>query len=177
VPPTSADPRPDPQPDPTADPRDDLPGDGRDETENERLDRNWSEILQELRVIQTGTQILTGFLLAIAFQQRFEDLDLFQTDVYLVLISGSVLATLLGLAPVSLHRELFRRRAKRTLVRAADVLLRLTLMAVALVLVGTVLLIFDVVTTRPLAITMASITAVLIVGIWLALPRRIRRRG
>ncbi|NRG40846.1 sodium:proton antiporter [Rathayibacter sp. VKM Ac-2804] len=161
-----------------ADPlRDDLPGDGRDETENERLDRNWAEILQELRVIQTGTQILTGFLLAIAFQQRFEDLDLFQTDVYLVLVSGSVLATLLGLAPVSLHRELFRRRAKRTLVRAADVLLRLTLMAVALVLTGTVLLIFDVVTTRPLAITMASITAVLIVGIWLALPWRIRRRG
>ena len=156
---------------------DDLPGDGRDETENERLDRNWAEILQELRVIQTGTQILTGFLLAIAFQQRFEDLDLFQTDVYLVLVSGSVLATLLGLAPVSLHRELFRRRAKKTLVRAADVLLRLTLMAVALVLTGTVLLIFDVVTTRPLAITMASITAVLLVGIWLALPWRIRRRG
>ena len=162
----------------SADPlRDDLPGDGRDETENERLDRNWAEILQELRVIQTGTQILTGFLLAIAFQQRFEDLDLFQTDVYLVLVSGSVLATLLGLAPVSLHRELFRRRAKKTLVRAADVLLRLTLMAVALVLTGTVLLIFDVVTTRPLAISMASITAVLLVGIWLALPWRIRRRG
>lgn len=167
----------DPQPEPAAELRDDVPGDGRDETENERLDRNWSEILQELRVIQTGTQILTGFLLAIAFQQRFEDLDVFQTDVYLVLVSGSVLATLLGLAPVSLHRELFRRRAKRTLVRAADVLLRLTLMAVALVLTGTVLLIFDVVTTRPLAITMASITAVLIGAIWLVLPRRIRRRG
>lgn len=167
----------DPQPEPAAELRDDVPGDGRDETENERLDRNWSEILQELRVIQTGTQILTGFLLAIAFQQRFEDLDVFQTDVYLVLVSGSVLATMLGLAPVSLHRELFRRRAKRTLVRAADVLLRLTLIAVALVLTGTVLLIFDVVTTRPLAITMASITAVLIGGIWLVLPRRIRRRG
>ncbi|NQX05328.1 sodium:proton antiporter [Rathayibacter sp. VKM Ac-2856] len=167
----------DPQPEPAAELRDDVPGDGRDETENERLDRNWSEILQELRVIQTGTQILTGFLLAIAFQQRFEDLDVFQTDVYLVLVSGSVLATMLGLAPVSLHRELFRRRAKRTLVRAADVLLRLTLIAVALVLTGTVLLIFDVVTTRPLAITMASITAVLIGAIWLALPRRIRRRG
>ena len=47
------------------------PRDGRDETETERLDRNWTEILQELRVIQTGTQILTGFLLTLAFQQRF----------------------------------------------------------------------------------------------------------
>ena len=51
------------------------PGDGRDETENERLDRNWNEMLQELRVIQTGTQILTGFLLAAVFQSRFDDLD------------------------------------------------------------------------------------------------------
>lgn len=154
----------------------DIPGDGRDETETERLDRNWNEILQELRVIQTGTQILTGFLLAIAFQQRFTDLDAFQVDVYLVLVTASVLATLLGLAPVSLHRELFRRHAKRTLVRSADILLRLTLATVAVVLVGTVLLVFDVVTTRPLALTMASIVAVVIVAIWLALPWRLRAR-
>ena len=49
--------------------------DGRDESVNERMDRNWNEILQELRVTQTGTQILTGFLLAIAFQPKFADLD------------------------------------------------------------------------------------------------------
>lgn len=161
-------------PDPKAD---DLPGDGRDETETERLDRNWAEILQELRVIQTGTQILTGFLLAIAFQQRFQDLDDFQVDVYLILVVTSVVATLLGLAPVSLHRELFRRRAKRPIVQAANNLLRLTLIAVALVLVGTVLLVFDVVASRGLAIAMAIVVAVLILGIWLALPLRIRARS
>ena len=49
--------------------------DGRDETPNERADRNWNELLQELRVMQTGTQILTGFLLAVAFQPRFTDMD------------------------------------------------------------------------------------------------------
>lgn len=157
-------------------PSSDIPGDGRDETETERLDRNWNEILQELRVIQTGTQILTGFLLAIAFQQRFTDLDAFQIDVYLVLVTASVVATLLGLAPVSLHRELFRRRAKKTLVHAANILLRLTLATVAVVLVGTVLLVFDVVTTRPLAIVMATVIATVIVGVWLALPWRIRVR-
>ena len=47
------------------------PSDGRDESLNEKMDRNWNDILQELRVTQTGTQILTGFLLAIAFQPRF----------------------------------------------------------------------------------------------------------
>ncbi|QHC67900.1 sodium:proton antiporter [Rathayibacter sp. VKM Ac-2759] len=166
-----------PRPDAPLDPSSDIPEDGRDETETERLDRNWNEILQELRVIQTGTQILTGFLLAIAFQQRFTDLDPFQVDVYLVLVTVSVAATLLGLAPVSLHRELFRRGAKGTLVHSADVLLRLTLAAVALVLVGTVLLVFDVVTTRPLAITMAAVTAVVIAGVWLVLPRRLHGRS
>jgi len=64
-----------------------LPDDGRNETQAERLDRNWNEILQELRVVQTGTQILTGFLLTVAFQQRFEDLDRFQVTVYLVLVA------------------------------------------------------------------------------------------
>ena len=54
------------------------PADGRDETVDERMDRNWNEMLQELRVTQTGTQILTGFLLAIAFQNRFAELDRFQ---------------------------------------------------------------------------------------------------
>ena len=53
---------------------DDL-ADGRDETPTERYDRNWIELLQELRVLQTGTQILTGFLLALAFQPAFADLD------------------------------------------------------------------------------------------------------
>ncbi|HEX3197712.1 MAG TPA: DUF6328 family protein, partial [Propionibacteriaceae bacterium] len=48
--------------------------DGRDESLNERMDRNWNEILQELRVTQTGTQIFTGFLLTIAFQTRFGEL-------------------------------------------------------------------------------------------------------
>ena len=50
------------------------PSDGRNETLDERMDRNWNEMLQELRVTQTGTQILTGFLLAIAFQNRFAEL-------------------------------------------------------------------------------------------------------
>lgn len=90
-------------------------GNGRHETVNQRMDRNWSELLQELRVTQTGTQILTGFLLAIAFQPRFVELDRFQTMVYAVLVGIAVLATLLALVPVSLHRSHFRRRLKHSL--------------------------------------------------------------
>jgi hypothetical protein len=150
------------------------PADGRNETVDERMDRNWNEMLQELRVTQTGTQILTGFLLAIAFQNRFADLDRFQHGVYLGLVLAAVLTTILGLAPVNLHRVLFRQHAKKLVVDVAHVLLRLTLGGVGLVLVGTVLLIFDVVLDRRSAVIAAAVTGVVLTAI-AVLPQVLRR--
>jgi len=156
---------------PPSDPDDDaVPGDGRDETQSERLDRNWNEILQELRVTQTGTQILTGFLLTLAFQQRFTDLDAFQIDVYLILVVLAALSTGLGLAPVSLHRALFRKKAKSQIVGVGDGLLRVTLAGVALLLTGTTLLIFDVVVGRAAGIIAGSSTLVITALLWILLP-------
>jgi uncharacterized membrane protein len=149
---------------------------GRTETETERLDRNWNEMLQELRVTQTGTQILTGFLLTLAFQPRFQDLDRFQVDVYLVLVGLAALATVLGLAPVSLHRALFRQQAKRRIVQTGHVLLRATLTTVAALMVGVVLLIFDVVVNRSAGITAAVVAAVAILLLWLVIPGIYRAR-
>jgi len=155
-----------------------LENDGRNETEVERLDRNWNEILQELRVTQTGTQILTGFLLTLAFQQRFEDLDTFQVDVYLVLVVLATLATALALAPVSLHRALFRQNAKARIVRMANRIVKTTLVVVAVVLAGTVLLIFDVVLDRTAGLVAGGVAIVLIGFGWLSLPAFARpRRG
>ncbi len=139
------------------------PGDGRDESENERMDRNWNEILQELRVTQTGTQILTGFLLAIAFQPKFADLSDFQQTVYLILVITAAVTTALGLAPVNLHRGLFRRHKKALVVRTAHVILRMALVGVALVLTGNVLLIFDVVVGREEAWLAAGATLLIVV--------------
>ncbi|MDT0264450.1 DUF6328 family protein [Jatrophihabitans sp. DSM 44399] len=62
----------------------------RHETPTERLDRNWTDLLQELRVVQTGVQLLTGFLLTLPFQARFEKLSTFQQDVYLITVGCSV---------------------------------------------------------------------------------------
>lgn len=98
----------------------DAADDDRRETPTERLDRNWNEILQELRVTQTGVQILTGFLLTVPFQQRFEELTGTQREIYLVLVVLAAITTGLMVAPVSLHRMLFRRRAKASLVAVAD---------------------------------------------------------
>lgn len=61
----------------------------RHETATERLDRNWVELLQELRVTQTGVQILAGFLLTLPFQQRFAGLDSVQTTAYLVSMAAA----------------------------------------------------------------------------------------
>ena len=91
-----------------ADPQDDRV-DGRDETPEERADRNWSEVLQEVRVLQTGTQILTGFLLALAFQPAFVDLTSSQQAFYLGLVVLSALSSIIALAPVALHRALFQQ--------------------------------------------------------------------
>lgn len=72
------------------------PDDGRDESQNERSDRNWNEMLQETRITQTGTQILSGFLLTIAFQPRFATLSTFQHGVYLALVIVATLTTGVG---------------------------------------------------------------------------------
>ena len=147
--------------------------DGRNETLNERMDRNWNEILQELRVTQTGTQIFTGFLLTIAFQQRFSELTTFQVRVYLILVLAAVLTTALGLAPVNLHRSLFRQGAKMTIVQTAHVIMRITLVGVGIMLIGTILLIFDLVVDRRAALIASGVT-LLVVIIIAVLPRLLR---
>ena len=149
---------------------------GDDHVADERLERNWTEILQELRVTQTGTQILTGFLLTLAFQQRFTDLNQVQIDIYLVLVIVAGLTTALGLAPVSLHRTLFREGAKAQIVHIGDIILKATLVGVALVLTGTVLLIFDVVIGLTAALIAAGGTLVIIVLIWVLVPALVRPR-
>ena len=153
----------------------DAARDGRGETQNERLDRNWNELLQELRVIQTGTQILTGFLLAAVFQSRFEDLDTFQRDMYLFLVATSVLTTLVGLAPVSLHRVLFRKHAKARIIRYTDYFVQATLAGVGITVAGIGLLIFDLVLGRAWGIAFAVFILVVVAFLWVVLPRVIRR--
>lgn len=85
----------------------------RDESPMQRLDRNWSDLVQEMRVLQTGVQVLTGFLLILPFQSRFHELSPIQTTVYLVTVACAVGATGCLIAPVSMHRILFRFPARR----------------------------------------------------------------
>jgi hypothetical protein len=146
--------------------RDADPSDGRNETVNQRMDRNWSEMLQELRVTQTGTQILSGFLLTIAFQPKFATLPAFDKGVYLTLVIAATVTTALALAPVHLHRTLFRQHSKAVLVQTGHLLLRAALVGLAIVITGTVLLIFDVATgDRGAAVLAAALIAAVLAAL------------
>jgi hypothetical protein len=150
--------------------------DRREETPLERLDRNWADLLQELRVVQTGVQLLTGFLLTIPFQSRFEDLTTAQQNIYLATLGASVVATGLLVAPVSLHRVLFRRHARRATVEIAHRLAQAGLAMLGISIVGVVLLIFDVVAGPTAAWIASASAAVVLIGLWAALPLAVRVR-
>ena len=125
-----------------------VAGDGRNESVNQQMDRNWGELLQELRVLQTGVQILAGFLLTIPFQERFESLDDYQVGLYLTNVLLAALVTAFILLPVSVHRRLFRKQLKSTLVASADRIAKVALGGVALLSSGTASLVFDVTAGR-----------------------------
>ncbi|WP_395245182.1 DUF6328 family protein [Agromyces sp. MMS24-K17] len=154
---------------------DDIPGDGRTETPVQRADRNWNDIMQELRAVQTGTQIITGFLLAVAFQPKFDTLDDYEVTLYLVLMVLAGFATLLGLAPVIMHRQLFGRQQKRRLVRTANRLLLILLVVVSLLAAGVVSLVFDVVMGRVAGFLALATAITILVVFWIVVPRLGRR--
>ncbi len=141
----------------------------------EQITRNWNELLQELRVMQTGVQILTGFLLTVPFTDRFTALDDRQRTIYLGLLVGSVLTTCLIVAPVSFHRVLFRQQQRPWLVAASNVCARLGLAALGLVSAAVVLLVFDVVVGTTAAVVASLIVFALFVGLWLGVPLLARR--
>jgi Family of unknown function (DUF6328) len=151
------------------------PGTGRRETPDERSDRNWNELLQELRVTQTGVQILTGFLLTLPFQGRFEDLDGYQKTLYLVLVVLAVLTTGLITAPVSLHRIMFGKHLKRELVVSGDRLARSGLFTLSLTIAGAAMLVFDVVAGRTAGWIVAAAVLVLLAVFWLVYPLWVTR--
>jgi uncharacterized membrane protein len=145
----------------------------RHETPTERLDRNWTDLLQELRVLQTGVQFLTGFLLTLPFQSRFTTLSDGQDAVYLGTVASAVFATGLLVAPVSVHRVLFRHHQRRATVDAAAALAKWGLVFLGLSIVGVVGLIFSVVSSGPAGWIAAALASIAVLGLWLVLPRHL----
>jgi hypothetical protein len=149
----------------------------RDETEAERYDRNWGELIQELRVAQTGVQVLAGFLLTLPFTQRFTDIGDRHRTIYLVAFSLAVITVGLMTAPVALHRFLFGRHEKDVLVRTGGVFAKCGLASMGLSLVTVVMLIFGVVVNDTAGLVAGALVLVFFATTWVVLPLALVRRG
>ncbi|MGV9664539.1 DUF6328 family protein [Nocardia niigatensis] len=143
---------------------------GRNETPTERLDRNWNSLMQELRVVQTGVQLLTGFLLTLPFQNRFTTLSDPLRMVYLVVVAASIGATICLIAPVAAHRMLFRRHRIENVVTAAHryAIVGLGLLGVALT--GVAVLIFATVSGTWAGIVAGIVFGTLFAAVWMLHP-------
>ncbi|HKF81753.1 MAG TPA: DUF6328 family protein [Solirubrobacterales bacterium] len=149
---------------------------GRDETEEERLDRNLGELLQELRVALPGVQVLFAFLLAVPFQQNFEKITPFQKGAYFGTLICTAISAVMLISPTAYHRLTFRYQQKRRLVYYSNRFSIIGLGFLALAMTGAIMLITDVLfgTVATVAMTVAT---VLVFGFfWFALPLQRRLR-
>jgi len=150
----------------------------RGEGRMQRADRNFAELLQELRVTQTGVQILFAFLLGLAFTPRFATVTDSQRDVYVATLVASAVTTALLIAPVAAHRLQFQSGRKVQLVRLVHRCLLAGLVSLLVTMTGAILLVLDVVLGLTTAVTIAATVAGWFVVLWFVVPlcRRFPRR-
>jgi Family of unknown function (DUF6328) len=151
---------------PESEPTRDLP--------EEMINRNWTELVQELRSTQTGVQVLTGFLLTVPFSDKFDSLDPVERTAYLLVLSGAVAATAAILSPIAYHRILFRRGRRPWLVETANQVARAGLVLVALTTCGVVFLTFHLAVGETGAIVASTIAFLGYLVLWVAVPLRAR---
>src|SRR5215212_3671644 len=142
----------------------------RHETEEERLDRNLTELLNELRVALPGVQVLFAFLLGVPFTQRFTALASYQEDIYFATLLCAAAATAFLIAPSAHHRIQFRQRDKRHIVFVANRFAIIGLGFLALAMTGVVLLVTDVIFDAPATAIATAGTALLFTVLWYVLP-------
>ncbi|ASF06882.1 hypothetical protein NBRGN_052_00330 [Nocardia brasiliensis NBRC 14402] len=144
--------------------------DARGETEVERLDRNWSTLIQELRVVQTGVQFLISALLIVPFQASFATLSPPLRVLYLITLTAAIGATVFLVAPISWHRILFRRHRLGNVVAAAHRCAMIGIGLLGVSLTGAMILVVELVTGTTGGVVAGVVVAVLFLGAWLIVP-------
>jgi cation transport ATPase len=143
-----------------------MPDTDRTEEEQERLNRQMSELLNEVRVAMPGVQVLFGFLLAVPFQQRFQSVNGFQRDVYFVTLLAAATATAFLIAPSAYHRVAFQQRDKPKIIQIGTRQFLVGLAALAVAMNGAVLLVTDVLFKAPTVIVTVVCVASLFAWLW-----------
>ena len=155
-----------------------MPGSGRQESESERLDRNLTELLGELRVALPGVQVLFAFLLVVPFNQRFVELSAGQERLYLFTLLTAGFASALLIAPTAHHRITFREQEKEYIVRMGNRLTLAGLAFLALSMTAAIGLVVDVVFSTTTAVVCSALVGLVFAVFWYALPLgRLARRG
>jgi hypothetical protein len=154
-----------------------VPGPERSEEEQQRLDRQLSELLNEVRVAMPGVQVLFAFLLAVPFQQRFESVSPFQRDVYFVTLLAAATATAFFIAPTAYHRIAFQEGERKRIVQSGSRQVICGLVALAVAMNGAVLLVTDFLFEAPTVIVTVVCVASLFIWLWFGIGvwRRVRR--
>ncbi|MEV4637619.1 DUF6328 family protein [Actinoplanes sp. NPDC049548] len=142
----------------------------KNETEKQRWDRNFGDLLQELRVAQTGVQILFAFLLTLPFSNGFGKTTDFQRDTYLVALITAAFATAMIISPVAFHRALFRQGRKPELVRYAHRMATGGLAFMLVSMVSSVMLITDYLLNIWVAVVLTVVTGAFFLTFWAAIP-------
>jgi uncharacterized membrane protein len=150
---------------------------GRDETSKERHDRELIELLNELRVAMPGVQVLFAFLLAVPFAQGWQRITEFQTDIFVVAFVAAAASSALLMAPSSIHRIGWRIADKERIVRVSNRLSIAGLLVLAVAVTSSVLLVGDVILSRPAAIGLAAGVAALFLATWYGLALYVRLRN
>lgn len=150
-------------------------GAGRNETELERCDRNLVELLQEVRVVQTGVQVLFAFLLTAPLAPRFPEISQFQRLTYFGTLLAAGAAAILLIAPTAYHRILFRLGDKEHLVSVANRFTLAGLTFVAVSMVGALLLVTDLLfEDTAVVVVTTGLAALACVSLWCLAPLRRR---
>lgn len=152
------------------------PGVVRDETEAERLDRHHDELLQGLRVVLPGVQVINAFLLTVPFTQRFARTTALQRNVFFATLLLTAAATVLLMAATAAHRALFRQGRKDLVVEIGHrcTIAGMTLLAFAFA--GSLFVVTDLLFSDGFAVLVAALTLLLAAAVWAGLPLVLRRR-
>lgn len=148
----------------------------RNESVEERLDRNWNELLQEMRVMQTGVQILAAFLVVLPFQARFTILDPGDQVFYVVLLIFSALVIVLILAPIAIHRHFFGHRVKVTTVHMGHAISKIVVLAVGMLVAGCVWFVIQVLMGWFWGVVVGGTLMAMVVFLLFVWPRIIKPR-
>lgn len=151
-----------------------APDADHEESPAERLEREHSQLFNEVRAVLPGVEVLFAFLLTVAFTNRFERFGSFERDLYMVVLLATATAQVLLIGPAAFHRIRFRQRDKEALMRVANREALLALAALTVAVVGAFHLVASMVLSSGLAVAITSLLGGLALTVWWVVPLRRR---